>query len=380
MSEPHDVFSLEGDQKQVPRVEPRASTPPAASERASASTTLGNHIQDKRWCAWATRERNNKPTKVPFFGCTTYDNHKVEREARSNDSSTWLRLPSAANVARAICTEDKPGGVGIFLGTGDLIPGYGLGGVDFDTCFDENGALAWWASEAATRLDTYTEVSPSGAGLKSFFLYAIQDVERIAELIRPATTGRQFKIRGDRDHPPGFEWYFRNRFFAVTASHYAPSPETINAVTYEDLVWLTKDLGPRVSKSAVVAPRTRKPAMQNASTQLAHTRSDAAGGVQAAPSANLDQSRSGRAFVRVLHLRRADGLETYDEIKEALLDDPDDGVRDWMNEKGLERDEYEFRRLYEKTKPITSHDRIRCTFAQMHRRHRLAGESDPLHW
>src|ERR1051325_3668870 len=120
-------------------------------------TALGEHENDKRWCAWVIRMRNGKLTKVPFFNYTTRNGRRFELEARSNDPTTWLTLAGAARVAEAI-----GGGIGILLGISDLVPGFRLGGIDYDTCIGDDGALAWWAAEANARMHTYTEVSPSG--------------------------------------------------------------------------------------------------------------------------------------------------------------------------------------------------------------------------
>lgn len=102
---------------------------------------------ERRWCWWRYETVKGRRTKVP---------HGAKgRQAKSNDPSTWLtfaELPLGA--------ADGPG---IFLGDG-------LQGVDLDACLDADGILEEWAAEVVTRLGSYTEVSPSGRGLKVFFI------------------------------------------------------------------------------------------------------------------------------------------------------------------------------------------------------------------
>ena len=54
-------------------------------------------------------------------------------------------------------------------GVGFVFNGDGLGGVDLDACRDPGtGELTSWAQEVVDDFASYTEVSPSGTGLKIF--------------------------------------------------------------------------------------------------------------------------------------------------------------------------------------------------------------------
>lgn len=87
-------------------------------------------------------------------------------------------------------------------------------GVDLDGCRDaETGEVAEWAREVVVMLDSYSEVSPSGTGIKVFIVGQL-----------PTETGRKFKLPdmprfGDKE--PAIEIYDRKRYFAVTGQRLA---------------------------------------------------------------------------------------------------------------------------------------------------------------
>lgn len=71
-------------------------------------------------------------------------------------------------------------------------------GIDLDHCRDiEKGSLSQWAGYLIDQLDSYTEVSPSGTGVKT---------------ILESTT----KISSRRKSSPGIEVYSSDRFFTIT--------------------------------------------------------------------------------------------------------------------------------------------------------------------
>lgn len=126
------------------------------------NTTKGNNIpaylkENAVWCAWRYEERPNsngelQKTKVPYNPRTGYG-------ADSTNPETFADYETARAFAAAKSCDGV--GVGVFE---DLC------GVDIDHCIDENGELSAMASEIVEAMDTYTEVSPSGTGLRLFFL------------------------------------------------------------------------------------------------------------------------------------------------------------------------------------------------------------------
>jgi hypothetical protein len=110
----------------------------------------------QRFVCWSVEIRDGKPTKVPV-------NPHTGAKAKSNDPATWGTLAEAVALYKKY--PKKMIGVGrMFDDADDYV------GIDFDECLDEHGEIkpehpaAKWVS----RLNSYTELSPSGNGLKVF--------------------------------------------------------------------------------------------------------------------------------------------------------------------------------------------------------------------
>jgi RecA/RadA recombinase len=109
----------------------------------------------RRWAPWRAEwnEKKQKWTKIP---------HKAARPefGLSNKSTVgWVTFDEAMAVYEA--NRDKFAGVGYLM-----TDPHGVIGFDLDNCRNpETGELAPWAAELVAKLDTYTEVSPSGTGV-----------------------------------------------------------------------------------------------------------------------------------------------------------------------------------------------------------------------
>lgn len=79
----------------------------------------------------------------------------------------WLSFPQAVD---AFERNQNLAGVGLVL-TRDL----GLVGIDLDNCIDTEGKIAPWAEEVVRKVGSYTEVSPSGTGLRIFAYGSLPD-------------------------------------------------------------------------------------------------------------------------------------------------------------------------------------------------------------
>ena len=104
-----------------------------------------------RWVLWKSIERNGQVTKVPM--------RPDGQNASATNPQDWF--------ARAACEAalKHVGASGIGLVLGPLDDGTCLAGIDLDNC-RHNGTLKPWAQEIVNRFATYTEVSPSGSGVK----------------------------------------------------------------------------------------------------------------------------------------------------------------------------------------------------------------------
>ena len=115
-------------------------------------------------------------------------------------------------------------GIGVMLQEGLL-------GDDLDKCRDKvTGEVSEWALDLVRRGDCYTEVSPSGTGLKMFMM---ADLEAVRSL--PVFAGRK-RLRKQAPYGTGrVEVYDKssNRFFTVTGQrirrgdHDRRSPGTV---------------------------------------------------------------------------------------------------------------------------------------------------------
>src|SRR4051794_7753634 len=76
----------------------------------------------------------------------------------ATDPKNWSDFETAVKA----CCVSGASGVGIALGDG-------LAGVDLDKCRDpKTGELEPWAANVVKIFDSYTEISPSGTGVKIF--------------------------------------------------------------------------------------------------------------------------------------------------------------------------------------------------------------------
>jgi hypothetical protein len=149
------------------------------------------------WTTWRTETRGKTPSKVPY----TVDGAR----AKANDPSTW----STRGEVEAAVLGHGEGGVNVMLGIPVDGPGVLLGGIDLDRCLGEEGDIAPWAEEVVKLIDSYTEVSPSGTGIRIFFAYVAGEIDR------------HWRKHVQRKSPDGgkdegIEVYFAGHFMSVT--------------------------------------------------------------------------------------------------------------------------------------------------------------------
>jgi hypothetical protein len=137
-----------------------------------------------RWVGWRYVVRDGEETKCPI-------NARSGKPAKSTDPGTWTTFDEALAAYRA----DSLAGVGFVFTRED-----GFAGVDLDDAVDPTtGALKPWAREIVEDVDSYTEVSPSGQGVKVFL-----------QATKPGSRCRKAYHDGE------VEIYDADRFFTVT--------------------------------------------------------------------------------------------------------------------------------------------------------------------
>ena len=127
-----------------------------------------------QWVCWGAP---GKARKCPYDPRSGYP-------AKAGQPNTWAPLTKALEAVEA----------GRFEGVGFEFNAGGIVGVDFDHCI-KDGRLAPWAAAWVERLNSYTEISPSGSGLHVFCLGTLP---------------------GPAVKRPEAEMYDRARYFTVT--------------------------------------------------------------------------------------------------------------------------------------------------------------------
>lgn len=115
---------------------------------------LPQGLKDKaHWCVWRYEqpEGRDKPTKVPY-------NPGTGGRAMSNNPNTFTSYQEAVNALERGGYNGL--GVGIFSG---------LCAIDIDGCLDEDGTPSPLAVDVISTMESYTETSPSGRGVRIFF-------------------------------------------------------------------------------------------------------------------------------------------------------------------------------------------------------------------
>lgn len=198
--------------------------------------------QRKQWVLWKSVMRGGKLTKMPLM--------PDGEPASSTDPSTWCDFKT--------CIELQSGFSGcgfVFAQDGAYI------GIDLDGCRDpESGKIELWAREVIERFKTYTELSPSGSGVKLFGVAKSRWMHRNnVKLPLPAVGGKD----------PGVEVYDSKRFFCITGKQLRGYAEL--ASVDEPLEWLASKFEmlhplPTISGEGI---KQESPVLERASKYLA---------------------------------------------------------------------------------------------------------------
>lgn len=137
------------------------------------------------WCVWKRDERG----KVPYNPVTGY-------KAKSNDPSTFSDFPTACG---AYMSGGYNGlGIGIFNG---------ISAIDIDHCITD-GNCSEMASDIIKQVGSYTEISPSGNGIRIIFtvdkfsynkeLYYINNQNKGLEVYIAGATQKFVTVTGNK--------------------------------------------------------------------------------------------------------------------------------------------------------------------------------------
>lgn len=139
-----------------------------------------------QWVCWKWKDRDGQRTKIPIAPANG-------RNASTTTPADWSSFDDAITA----CGELDCAGVGfVFTAEDDYA------GIDLDDCIDADGAICSEAQAIIDAFDSYTEVSPSGRGVKIF----IQGVKPDGAKCKTSDVVG-FKM---------LEVYDRDRFFCVT--------------------------------------------------------------------------------------------------------------------------------------------------------------------
>jgi hypothetical protein len=146
-----------------------------------------------QWVLWAYKEINGRKTKVPY----RFDGRCASTTDRTSWSSfetvfqKWEEAPNRfAGMGFVFCAEDP------------------FCGIDLDDALDERGDTKSWVCGIIERFsDTYTEISPSGRGLKIWVRGVLPE-----------------NLGGAKVGDGQIEIYDHARYFAVTGRNFRAAP------------------------------------------------------------------------------------------------------------------------------------------------------------
>lgn len=142
------------------------------------------------FCCWKYEGRDDKKTKVPYDPLTG-------GRAKSNDPNSFTDYDKAC---KSSINGNYDGiGLGIFR---DICA------IDIDHCVDNNGKLSELAESVASMMQSYTELSPSGTGIRILFqakdfkydkeLYYIMNQKLGLEIYVAGATSKYVTVTGNQ--------------------------------------------------------------------------------------------------------------------------------------------------------------------------------------
>jgi hypothetical protein len=274
-----------------------------------------------------------KPTKVPY--AATKRGGPRQGFGSSTSSKTWGIRSEAEIRAADLANGDADAMTGIGIALGALDDDWTLVGIDLDSCLDESRQVAPWAATVLEAVDSYAEISPSGRGLKTFFLVPTKTVRSFLDAIgvEPDAFGTRRSIPGlagidsGADHGAAIEVYAGSRFFTVTENRWDIAHQEIGRIDATALERLA---------ALIPAPAG------GASSPSAGGVDDGTAGAPSPSRGGFDNSRSARAVRAAIAVTP----DTYEVMVEALRNHSDPDIAAWVVDKGEAHGERELKRIW----------------------------------
>jgi primase-polymerase (primpol)-like protein len=146
---------------------------PVLFEKIPGELKAGNN-----WVLWKWEFRNGILTKPPY--------QAAGRPAKSNDPATWADFNT---VLQAVNSD------GSWCGIGYMLDG-GYTGIDWDDCISPTGDIDPTILDHINSFNSYTEISPSGTGLKTLVRAKLPAKGHHQEKIGVFDSRRYFCITG----------------------------------------------------------------------------------------------------------------------------------------------------------------------------------------
>ena len=141
----------------------------------------------KRWCLWdyeVELDKNNEPVMDkngnPKIKKPPLDIHRIKIDCTTHAGFTFKEVSDAEKLGFIMRKED------------------GLVGIDLDKCIREDGSIPDEIREIINRFNSYTEISPSGKGIRIFVYGTL--------------------LRDSKSKNGNFEIYSHNRYLTVTGN------------------------------------------------------------------------------------------------------------------------------------------------------------------
>ncbi len=163
----------------------------------------------QQWVCWNAVPNGNRVEKIPISPTTG-------GPASSTNPDTWGNFKLAMATAKA-----KDWGLGFVF-----TKGAGIVGIDLDKCRDvETGILDSWAQDIVNRMQTYTEVSPSGRGVHLYARGTLPGGKRRKGQIEAYESARFFTVTGNHLPNTSLRVEERGKQLAEFHAEYLADPE-----------------------------------------------------------------------------------------------------------------------------------------------------------